>query len=248
MPGRGDSRRERRAITDSTPRALAAEFIGTFCFLFVGVGAISAGAFMVSRGGDGLGLVAIALANGLALAAMITAFNHISGAHFNPAVTVAVFVCRRIDFLHGVLYIVAQLTAATLAGFTLRAVFPSAVWQSVNLGATAVAADIPFGTAILIEAILTFILVMAIFGTAMDPRAAKVGGFAIGVTVTAATLMGGPLTGAAMNPARAFGPAVAANFWNNHPVYWIGPLCGAVIAGLVYGWYLMDARQGENAT
>jgi glycerol uptake facilitator-like aquaporin len=82
----------------------------------------------------------------------------------------------------------------------------------------------------------------------MDPRAAKVGGFAIGVTVAAATLMGGPLTGAAMNPARAFGPAVAANFWDNHLVYWIGPLCGAVIAGLVYGWYLMDARQGENAT
>ena len=247
MQGRGDSRKERCAISKHTPKALAAEFIGTFCFLFVGVGAISSGAFMVSRGSDGLGLVAIALANGLALGAMITAFNHISGAHFNPAVTVAVFVCRRIDFVHGVLYIVAQLAAAALVGFTLRAVFPSAVWQSVNLGATALAADISFGTAILIEAILTFILVIVIFGTAMDPRAAKVGGFAIGVTVTAATLIGGPLTGAAMNPARAFGPAVAANFWSNHLVYWIGPLCGAAIAGLVYGWYLMDNRQGESA-
>lgn len=201
---------------------------------------------MVSRGGDGLGLIAIALANGLALAAMITAFNHISGAHFNPAVTLAAFICRRIDLLHGVLYIAAQLAAAALVGYTLRAVFPVSTWQSVNLGATVVAADILFGTAIFIEAVLTFILVTVIFGTAMDPRAAKVGGFAIGVTITAATLIGGPLTGAAMNPARAFGPAAASNFWDNHLVYWLGPLCGAVIAGLIYGWYLMDRPQDSG--
>ena len=118
-----------------------------------------------------------------------------------------------------------------LAGFALRAVFPTDVWQSVNLGTPAVAADISFGTAVLIEAILTFILVIAVFGTAMDPRAAKVGGFAIGLTIAADILIGGPLTGAAMNPARTFGPAVAANFWDNHLVYWIGPLCGAIVAG-----------------
>ncbi len=233
-------------ITEKSIKALVAEFVGTFCFLFVGVGSISTGAFMVYRGGEGLSLVAIALANGLALAAMITAFNHISGAHFNPAVTLAALICRRIDLLHGVLYIVTQLAAATLVGFTLRAVFPADVWQSVNLGATAVAAGISIGTAVLIEAILTFILVIAIFGTAMDPRAARVGGFAIGMTVAAATLMGGPLTGAAMNPARAFGPAVAANFWDSHLVYWVGPLCGAVLAGLIYGWYFMDGERNTD--
>jgi MIP family channel proteins len=192
-------------------------------------------------------LVAIALAHGLALAIMVTAFGHISGGHFNPAVTVAAFVGRQIDILHGVLYIIAQLAAAVLAGFALRAVFPTDVWQSVNLGTPAVAADISFGTAVLIEAILTFILVIAVFGTAMDPRAAKVGGFAIGLTISADILIGGPLTGASMNPARTFGPAVAANFWDNHLVYWIGPLCGAIIAGLVYGWYLMDKKQDEEA-
>ena len=234
-------------MTENTPKALVAEFIGTFCFFFIGAGAIITDAFIVSRGGDGPGLVAIALAHGLALAIMITAFGHISGGHFNPAVTVAAFVGRQIDILHGVLYIIAQLVAAVLAGFALRAVFPTDVWQSVNLGTPAVAAEISFGTAVLIEAILTFILVIAVFGTAMDPRAAKVGGFAIGLTITADILIGGPLTGASMNPARTFGPAVAANFWDNHLVYWIGPLCGAVIAGLVFGWYLMDKKQDEEA-
>lgn len=234
-------------MNENTPKALVAEFIGTFCFFFIGAGAIITDAYIVSRGGDGPGLIAIALAHGLALAIMVTAFGHISGGHFNPAVTVAAFVGRQIDIIHGALYIVAQLVGGVLAGFALRTVFPAEVWQSVNLGTPAVAEGISFGTAVLIEAILTFILVIAVFGTAMDPRAAKVGGFAIGLTIAADILIGGPLTGASMNPARTFGPAVAANFWENHLVYWIGPIIGASIAGLVYGWYLMEKKQDEEA-
>lgn len=234
-------------MTEIKPKALVAEFIGTFCFFFIGAGAIITDAFIVARGGNGPGLVAIALAHGLALAIMVTAFGHISGGHFNPAVTFAAYIGRQIDILHGVLYVVSQLAAAVLAGFALRAVFPTEIWQSVNLGTPAVAADISFGTAVLIEAILTFILVISVFGTAIDPRAPKIGGFAIGLTIAADILIGGPLTGASMNPARTFGPAVAANFWDDHLVYWIGPLIGAAIAGLIYGWYLMDAKQGDES-
>ena len=102
------------------------------------------------------------------------------------------------------------------------------------------------GIAVLIEAILTFILVIVIFGAAMDPRAAGVGGLAIGFTVAAGILVGGPLTGGSMNPARTFGPALAANFWDNHLVYWLGPLIGAVFAGLVYGWFFMNPQRDEG--
>ena len=178
---------------------------------------------MVSRGGSGLELVGIVVANGLALAALITALGGYSGAHFNPAVTVAALIGRQVTAVHAGLYVLTQLLAAVLAGFALRAVFPTAIWKSVNLGTPAVVEGISFGAAVLLEAVLAFILVIVIFGTAMDAPAVKAGGFAIGLTVAAAILMGGALTGAAMNPARTFGPAVAANFWENHPVHWIGP-------------------------
>ncbi len=197
---------------------------------------------MVARGGGGLGLVGIALANGLALAALITAFGGFSGAHFNPAVTVAALIGRQITAVHAGLYILTQLLAAVLAGFALRAVFPTAIWQAANLGTPAVTAGVSIAAAVLLEAILAFILVIVIFGAAMDAPAGKAGGLAIGLTVAAAILMGGELTGAAMNPARTFGPAVAANFWENHLVYWVGPLCGAILASLIYSRFFMAAK------
>ncbi len=234
-------------MTEHTLKAVVAEFVGAFCFIFIAAGAVVTDAYIVARGGQGLGPVGIALASGLGLAALVNALGHISGAHFNPAVTVAAFVGRQIDALHGALYVTTQLLAATLAGFTLRAVFPTDAWQSVNLGAPSVAADIAFGTAVLIEAVLTFILVIVIFGAAIEPRAAKSGGFAIGLTVAAAILLAGPLTGGSLNPARTFGPALAANYWDSHLVYWLGPLIGAILAGLVYGWFLIGSARDEDA-
>jgi glycerol uptake facilitator-like aquaporin len=142
-------------------------------------------------------------------------------------------------------YVVAQLVGGVIAGLLLRAIFatvyPEAVIGAAHLGAAGLARDVSFGTGVLIEGVLTFFLVTAIYGTAVDDRAPRsIAGFGIGLAVAADILMGGPLTGGAMNPARAFGPAVGAQFWDNHLVYWIGPIVGAVIAALVYEYLFLE--------
>jgi MIP family channel proteins len=222
-------------------RAPLAELVGTFAFFFIGAGAICTDAY--TRGG--VGLVGIAAAHGLILSIMISSLGAISGGHFNPAVTIAFAVTRRIDVVQAVFYVVAQLVGAVIAGLLLRAifagVFPEAVIGPAHLGTPGLARDVSFGTGILIEAVLTFFLVTAIYGTAVDERAPRsIAGFGIGLTVGLDILMGGPLTGAAMNPARTFGPAVAAQFWDNHLVYWIGPIVGAVVAALLYENVFID--------
>src|SRR2546421_12231202 len=211
-------------------KPLIAELIGTFVFVFIGAGSIITNT--LTHGA--IGLLGIALAHGLALAVLITVFAAISGGHLNPAVTIGFLVTRRIAPLLGILYIVAQLVGATLAGLLLRAVFPQAVWQAAQLGTPMLAPGVSFGTGVLVEAALTFFLLLAVFGTAVDPRAPKIGGFGIGLTVLADILTGGSLTGAAMNPAIAFRPALAGGFWQNHLVYWIGAVIGAVIGVLIY--------------
>src|SRR5436305_10096665 len=148
-------------------------------------------------------------------------------------------VTRRIAPLLWLLYIVAQLVGATLAGLLLQAIYPQAVWQAAQPGTPNLAPGVSFGTGVLVEAVLTFFLLLAVFGTAVDPRAPKIGGFGIGLTVLVDILVGGALTGAAMNPARAFGPALAGGFWQNDLVYWIGPIIGAVIAALIYEYVIL---------
>jgi len=215
-------------------KPLIAELIGTFAFVFIGAGSIITNT--LTQGA--IGTLGIALAHGLALSIMITVFAATSGGHINPAVTIAMLVTRRIAPLLGLLYIVAQLVGATLAGLLLRAVYPQAVWQAAQLGTPTLAPGVSFGTGVLVEAVLTFFLLLAVFGTAVDPRAPKIGGFGIGLTVAVDILVGGALTGAAMNPARVFGPALAANFWHDHYVYWLGPLIGGALGGLVYGLFM----------
>ncbi|HEY3108022.1 MAG TPA: MIP/aquaporin family protein [Chloroflexota bacterium] len=222
-------------------RAPLAELVGSFAFFFIGAGAICSDAY--TRGG--VGLVGVALAHGLILSVMISALGAISGGHFNPAVTIAFLVTGRIPTAQAVAYVVAQLVGGTIAGLLLRAifaaVFPEAVIGPAHLGTPGLARDVSFGTGVLVEAVLTFFLLLAIYGTAVDERAPRsIAGFGIGLTVGLDILMGGPLTGAAMNPARTFGPAVAAQFWDNHLVYWIGPIVGAVIAALLYEYAFMD--------
>ncbi|TMC92793.1 MAG: aquaporin [Chloroflexi bacterium] len=223
-------------------KPVIAELIGTFAFVFIGAGSIIAN--VLTHGA--LGLLGIALAHGLALSIMVTVFAATSGGHINPAVTIGFLVTRRIAPLLGLLYIVAQLVGATLAGLLLRAVFPQAVWQAAQLGTPMLAPGVSFGTGVLVEAALTFFLLLAVFGTAVDPRAPKIGGFGIGLTVAFDILMGGALTGAAMNPAIAFGPALAGGFWQNDLVYWIGPIIGAVIAALIYQYVILGSRWGTQ--
>jgi len=224
---------------------LVAEALGTFLFFFVGAGSVVLAGHL--PGADAGGLVGVALAHGLALAVLVSAFGAISGAHFNPAVTFGVWVAGRIEPARAGLYVAAQLAGALGAGLALRAIFPEASWQPVALGTPAVDSGIGVGGAIVVEAILTVLLVVAVFGTAIDRRAPKLGGMAIGLAVAADILMGGPLTGAAMNPARWFGPAVASGTFADWYVWWIGPLVGAAVAALVYRFALEDRAEADVA-
>ena len=211
--------------------ALVAEAIGTFLFFFVGAGAVVLGEHTGDTSG---GLIGVAFAHGLALAVLVSAFGAVSGGHFNPAVTFAVWITGRIEPARAGMYVGAQLVGGLAAGLALRAVFPETSWEPVALGTPAVGLEITVLSAIVIEAVLTMVLLVAVFGTAIDPRAPKLGGLAIGLAVAADILMGGPLTGGAMNPARWFGPAVASGTYDDWYVWWIGPLVGAAIIALVY--------------
>jgi aquaporin TIP len=215
-----------------------AEFIGAFTLIFVGGGA---GIVAAHYGGSSGGLVGVALANGLAIGIMVTNLGHISGGHFNPAITLGFVVTRRITTALAVVYWASQLLGAIVAALILRYLF-------TKHGGVAAATPVPHvheGKAFLLELIMTFFLVFAVWATAVDPRGAfkAIAGLAIGLTITIDVLMGGPLTGAAMNPARAFGPELAAHKWSGWWVYWAGPAAGALIAALLYEYlYLSPAK------
>jgi aquaporin Z len=207
-----------------------AEFVGTFTLIFIGGGA------GIASGHD---IVAVALANGLAIGIMVSNLGHISGGHFNPSITFGFLVTRRIAPTLAAVYWAFQLLGAIVAAALLRAIFPSI------LGAVPHAPGIGGGKGLLVELILTFLLVWAVFATAVDPRGAfkAIAGLAIGLTITIDVFMGGPLTGAAMNPARAFGPELIANFWGEGWIYWLGPLIGATIAAGAYEWLYLRPPQ-----
>jgi aquaporin Z len=177
------------------------------------------------------------------LALMVTATMRISG-HLNPAVTIGFLVTKRIEPMMAMVYIVAQLLGAVLAAYLLKGIFPAEVAAAARLGGQSVSIEISSFQAILCEAIATFFLVFVIFGTAVDPAAPKVGGFAIGLTVTADILAIGPLTGASMNPARSFGPALVSGIFEGHLIYWIGPIIGGIVAALLYdGLFLRRGKE-----
>jgi len=223
------------------PQKLLAEFIGTFTLVFIGEGSICADQYIHAAGGSGIGLLAIAAAHGLAIGIMVTAIGHISGGHLNPAVTIGFWVTKKISTLDALSYWVSQLAGATLAAYLLTVVVPEVTWRAVGLGTPDLAPDFTRFHAIVLEAITTFLLVFVVFATAADPRGAfnKIAGFAIGLTITMDILVSGPFTGGAVNPARAFGPALVAHHWMNHGVYWVGPLIGGVIAGWLYSSFLL---------
>ncbi len=220
----------------SKPQKFFAEFAGTFALIFFGAGSICADQLLKSTNQGSLGLLGIAVAHGLAIGIMVSAVGHISGGHLNPAVTIGFWVTRRISTFGALLYWVSQLAGAIAAAYLLRAVIPDDTWRAVALGTPDLARDFSRTAGMVVEGVMTFFLVFVVFATAADERGAfgKIAGFAIGLTVTMDILMGGPLTGAAMNPARAFGPALAAQHWVNHGVYWVGPLLGGVVAGWLY--------------
>jgi aquaporin Z len=211
-----------------------AELIGTFAFVFIGAGAVLANVMP----GNQIGLLGIAAAHGVMMSVLVSATMHISGGHLNPAVTAAFVATQRMKWEDAGQYVVSQLVGASIAAFLLKAIYAEKVWQRAHLGTPVMGAGLGEGAGIFIEAVLTFLLVFAVFATAVDSNAARIGGFGIGLTIFCDILMGGPLTGAAMNPARAFGPALASGWWKGWAVYWIGPLLGGCAAGLVYDRFL----------
>lgn len=216
-----------------------AEFLGTFFLCFAGIAAILSNTNAV---GSGAGIVGIALAHGLALSVAVNAFGGISGAHFNPAVSVAMLVTGRIDPVRTVCYIVAQCLGAIVAAIACRATFPSDAVIDANLGIPLPgSSSTSAGVILVVEFILTFLLVTSIFGTAIDERgkAVKIGGFGIGLAVTFDILAGGAITGASMNPARSFGPALVLGKFDHHILYWIAPILGACTAALLYHHVLL---------
>lgn len=224
-------------------RIFLAEAIGTFALIFIGVLSITSGAI---AGPNAATLASIALAHGLTIAVMVAALSAISGGHFNPAVTFGFVATGRMGVARGALYWAAQLTGSVVAAALLRATVGGA-W--VFAGTPDLVPTLPPLSGVVLEAVATFFLVLVVFGTAVDQRAPKsVYPFAIGLTVALGIMAIGPATGGALNPARAFGPALLSGHWSNHLVYWAGPLLGgAVAAWIANGVFLEKAPSAETA-
>jgi aquaporin Z len=231
---RGSTSRARArtgAAAGVDPKALLAEFIGTFTLVFVGVGTIAVTASI----GSVPSLVAVALAHGLAIAVMVSATAAISGGHLNPAVTVGALVTGRISGRQAIGHWAAQIVGGILGAVLILACVPHALLAGAGYGTPAPGVGISSGAAFLMELVLTFFLVFVVIGTAIDARAPKVGGLFIGLAVTMGILVGGPISGAAMNPARFLGPAIVnATQLQYTWLYLIAPLLGGLLAGAVW--------------
>jgi MIP family channel proteins len=223
-------------------RRSLAEALGTFALIFIGVGSVASKYYPDAN----FGLLGIATAHAIVLAVMVTATMAVSGGHLNPAVTIGLLVARRTTARTAVAYIVAQLAGAVLGALAVKAFFPVGVTRPIALGTPTIAGNVQLWQAISLEAILTFFLVSAVFGTCVNSEAPKVGGFAVGLVLLFDILVGGPLTGAAMNPARAFGPALVSGQWVAHGVYWVGPILGGVAAALLWEHVLLPPRERKE--
>jgi MIP family channel proteins len=214
-------------------RPLAAEFIGTLLFVFLGAGSVVA---LVANGPTtgSIGPLGVALAHGVGMAVIVSMTLSISGGHMNPAVTFGLWVADRIDGWLAGQYVLAQILGAVSGAALVKALLPRLAVGIALAGTPRLASEVTFMQGVWIEALLTFFLVSAVFGTAVSAEAPKIAGFGIGLAIFVDALVGGSLTGAMMNPARAFGPALVAWQWNAHAVYWIGPLIGAGVAGALW--------------
>ena len=219
-------------------RAPVAEFVGTLLFVLIGAGSVVA-----NVSGPG-GAVGIALAHGVGLAVLVTIMMPISGGHLNPAVSVALWIGGQIDLKTLGRYVLAQILGAVVAALLLKLLAPASLVRITSLGTPQMSGAMGLWAGMALEALFTFFLVSAVFGTCVNPQAQRVGGFAIGLTVLTVALGGGNLTGAVMNPARAFGPALISGDWHTQGVFWIGPLIGAALAALLWKYLLLP----RNAT
>jgi MIP family channel proteins len=227
-------------------RNLVVEFIGDLLFIFIGS----------LQATSGTGVVGAALAHGITIAVLIMGMGHISGGHFNPAVTLGIFVSGNIQLIPALAYIAAQLLGGFVGSLLVRAVVSDATYNMIAGGATIVPDATSWIGAIIIEILMTYFLVHTVLLTAVDTDSNLLAPLAIGLSILCDIFAGGNVSGASMNPARSLGPCISASIfadhtklavskiWARHYVYWIGPGLGAGIAGLVYKLFLAkdDAR------
>ena len=229
------------------PRNWFAEGIATFCLVFFGPLSVILAAAAFGTGLSIEGIIMISLAHGSAIGLMVYAFGHVSGAHINPAVTIPMIITKKISPADGAGYIALQLIGGIIAAFALVAILPD-LGQSVNFG-TQAPGDLINGdpmSALWLEMIFTFFLVTTIFLVAVHKKApAGIHGISIGGMVFLLHLVGVPLTGASMNPARTLGPAIVSGFWEFHWVYWVGPIIGGIIAGLIMNYIFVKPAEKE---
>ncbi len=229
------------------PRNWFAEGIATFCLVFFGPLSVILAAEAFGTGLSIEGIIMISLAHGSAIGLMVYAFGHISGAHINPAVTIPMIITKKISPADGAGYIALQLIGGIIAAFSLVAILPD-LGQAVNFG-TQAPGDLIQGDpmkALWLEMIFTFFLVTTIFLVAVHKKApAGIHGISIGGMVFLLHLVGVPLTGASMNPARTLGPAIASGFWEFHWIYWVGPIIGGIIAGLIMNYVFVKQAETE---
>ena len=211
-------------------KPFVAEFIATFCFVFAGIASVAA----ASVQGSTLGQLETALAHGLAIAVLASATMHISGGQLNPAVTLGVWLGNQISFLQAIINIIAQVFASFLAIHALLWCFGKDLLEGISFGTPQPAAGIGQYQAMFLEGLFTFILVLVVFGTAVEKRATKVGGLYIGLTIALAGIAIGSFTGACLNPARYLGPAIQGGGYGDWMIYVAGPILGGAIAALIY--------------
>jgi aquaporin Z len=217
---------------------LLAEFIGTFFLIAVGVG-------VILNGGD---LLAVAFAHGLVIAISVTAVGHVSGGHFNPAVSATMIAVRQMPLVEGLAYIVTQLVAGVVGA--LAVVWTFDISDDKLAGATPqLASSIGAGQGFVLEAVATLLLGWTIFAVAVDRDGAffKVAGMPIGLAITCGILLSGPETGAALNPARWFGPALVSETWDDAWVWILGPTLGLLVAGFAYLYGIKPRLAGPAA-
>jgi MIP family channel proteins len=227
---------------ESTGKAAIAEFVATFALIFIGAGAV------LLYSADRLDLTGVALAQGLVLFIMVSVTAHVSGGFVNPAVAISLWVTGKLPSTRAVVCIVAELLGAIAGALLLKALIPRELFDVGNGGIPALGDTTAVGKGILIEATTTFFLVFAVFGTAVDERgpASKTAGLTIGLVIAFDIMAFAPYTGAAMNPARWFGPAVATGEYANSLVWIVGPIAGGIIAGVLY--WAMFLKDREPAT
>ena len=222
-------------------RAAGAEFIATLLFVFLGAGSVVVTGGMLGEELTSARLGVIAVSHGLAIAFLVSATANISGGHINPAVTLAVCIAGKISPIRGGMYVIAQLAGAVIGAAFVAAVVPDSAHG--NLGAHGLGSGVSVNAGLLAEVILTFCLVFVVFATAIDPAGlGRLAPIAIGLAVLVDHLFGVPVTGASMNPARSFGPALVAGAWQDHWIYWIGPAIGAGLAALFYQVFFLRAQ------